>query len=830
MPTRWVLGLRDHLHPLCFVPLIVIIMTWPTFVRIFDADEFWLHGGQRDRWLDMWNAWHVERVLAGQADYYYTDTIFHPAGLSLTFQHIALPHALLLIAFKKFMSVDDAYNALYLLMLCFNALCGYVLIQHLLGDKWIALYGAVVVGLSPHFQQGTTVPDIILIGTFPLAIYCFHRALIDNRWRFAALAGICVGVSAFIGMYTYVITLLTLGIYGFYLSLARWRQAAFWRHLLLFAAVGSLISAFRVFPMIADSAILSEGLQRHQYGLPRSHDVLQYFISTGNPVTEDSLRALFQVPPAETHNNAYLGYINLLFLASAILLRPRWRKLLPWLTALAFFAVLRLGHHLTLHGNEYTNIVLPERVLSDWFPAVFGAFLWQEYYQPGLVLPLAVLACFGLAAILQAKTATVRAAVVLVSTLILMVEFYVPRGEQILDSDGTAYIDWLQTESDDPIKLINLPNEVGNPHYFMYLQTLTGYPHADGFSSRNPQSARSYINNNLLLRRWDNSQNAHCLPHNERTFLTALDRLLEDGFTHVVVHYWLYGEQFIIHSFKDVPATYDDHFVGFYRLRDLRMSCDFSQIELSPFRHFEDSPSVYPGSRSSILSFHPNERIDEDLFAYLESLFSDWRSLAHVYLDDGKPVIQSAGMSIPDLESFARDNQVIYLIYNLRDLESEMLPDLLTFERFNLCHRVEHEDGSVIEHHISRNFFCALVNSSQPLQVDYDNGARIVNASLDIAQDQLALQIMWSNLPTEPHALSLQIFDAEGAKVLGQDAIIDDASLGRYLLDLADLAPGEYVVKLVVYHYESRQSVAGTLSRTGERFGREFMITTFTRT
>ena len=677
MGSRFAATIRNHLHVLLIVPLVVIVMTWPTFARIFDGDEFWLHGGQRDRWLDIWNAWHVERVLAGQADYYYTDTIFHPQGLSLAFQHIALPHALLLIVFNKFMPVDDAYNALYLLVLCFNALCGYVLIQHLLGDKWIALFGAVVVGLSPHFHLGTTVPDIILIGAFPLAIYCFHRALIENRWRFMALAGICVGINAFIGMYTYVITLLTLGIYGFFLSLARWRQAAFWRHLLLFAAVCGLISAFRVFPMIADASILNEGLQRHQYGLPRSHDVLQYFIPTDNPITEDSLRALFQVQPAERHNNAYLGYINLFFLACAILLRPLWRKLLPWLTTLAFFVVLRLGHYLTFHGNEYTNVVLPERVLSDWFPAVFGAFHTQDYYQPGLVVPLAVLACFGLAAILKAKPDPVRVAVVLVSTLILTVEFYVPRGERMLDSDRTAYIDWLQSEPDDPIKLINLPNEVGNPHYFMFLQTLTGYPHAGGFSSRNPQSARTYINNNLLLRRWNNSQNVHCLPRDERTFLTALDRLLEDGFTHVVVHYWLYGEQFINHSFWNVPASYDHGLVRVYRLRDLRLSCDLRQNELAPFGRFAASPSVYPGSRSSILSFHPNESIDEDRFAYLASLFSDWRSLAHLYLDDGKPVIQSAGMSVPDMDSFERDNQVIYLIYNLRDLEAgTMLPDL----------------------------------------------------------------------------------------------------------------------------------------------------------
>ena len=417
----------------------------------------------------------------------------------------------------------------------------------------------------------------------------------------------------------------------------------------------------------------------------------------------------------------------------------------------------------------------------------------------------------------------------LLSTLILSVEFSVSRSALILDPIRTAYIDWLQSETDDHIKLINLPNEVGNPHFFMFLQTLTGYPHADGFSSRNPQSARRYINENLLLRRWDNSQNVHCLPHNERTFLTAIDRLLEAGFSHVIVHNWLYGEQFIIHSFRNIPVAFDDHFVSVYRLRDLRLSCDYGHIELAPYRRFAESPSAIPGSRSAIISFHPSESIDEDLFAYLASLFSDWRSLAHLYLDDGQLIMQNAEESSSDLETFAQENQVIYLIYNRHDTDAATLPNYLTFERFHLCRREEHEDGAVIEQYLSRDFSCELVDTGQALQVDYDNGARLVGASVDRTQDQLLLQIMWSSLPRETHALSLQIFDAEGAKVRGQDAIIDDVSLGRYLVDLADLEPGAYAVKLVVYNYESRRSVSGKVSATGERFAREFLITTFSQ-
>ena len=820
---------RNHWQALLIVPLVIIAMTWPLLPRIFDRGEFWLHGGQHDRWLDIWNAWHVERVLAGQADYYFSDTIFHPAGLNLAFQHIALPHALLFIVFDKFMPADDAYNLLYLLTLLFNAFGGYLLIQHLTEDKLTATFGAAVLGLSPHFVQGTTVPDIILIGTFPLALYCFQRSLVETRLRFAALAGFCAGITAFIGMYTYVITLLALGIYGVFLAWGRWRRAEFWSQLLLFCAVCAPISLLRVYPMVADATVYAEGLQGYGYGMSRSSDVLRYIIPTGNPVTEDFLRAVFQVAPAERHNNGYLGYINLFLLACAIFYQPRWRRLAPWLAMLAFFAVLRLGDYFSFFGGEYPNIVLPERILSDWFPAVFGAINWHEYYQPGVIVPLAALACFGLAAILRSRPPAVRVAVVLLAIIIAGVEFYVPRDGRVITPDKTAYIGWLQSEADDSIKLINLPREVGNPHYFLYTQTLTGYPQADGFSSRNPQAGRSYIKGNMLLRAWDNSRSVHCLPHNERLYLAALDQLLDDGFTHVVVHNWLYGDQFVMPSFRGVPAAYNDGFVRVYRLPDLRQSCKSRQIELPRFSRFAESPAV-PGLRASILSFHPSDSIDADLFTYLNSLFSDWRSLLHLYLDAGEAVMQSASEPFADFDAFGKDNQIIYALYNNRGADAAALQAHAPLEEFNLCQRDEYEDGAVIEHYLSREFSCALIASSQPLQADYDNGARLMNALADLKQDRLDVQLAWRQLPAEPHSVSLQVFDSAGVKALGQDSTIGNAPLSRYAIDVSALAPGDYAVKLIVYNFASRQSAPGVIKATGDRFERELEIAAITRT
>ena len=195
MPVRWISGLRNHAHVLLIVPLVVIVMTWPTFARVFDGDEFWLHTAHGDLWLRIWDAWHIKNVFAGQAELFYTDSMFHPQGLSLAFVHYSLPHALLFIALNNFLPADNVYNLLFMMILCFNAYCTYPLILHLLGDKWIALFGAVVVTVSVPFLFESTIPDLIMIGTIPLSTYFFHRHFGENRWIFAALAGLCAGAN-----------------------------------------------------------------------------------------------------------------------------------------------------------------------------------------------------------------------------------------------------------------------------------------------------------------------------------------------------------------------------------------------------------------------------------------------------------------------------------------------------------------------------------------------------------------------------------------------------------------------------------------------------------
>ena len=114
--------MRRHLHCLIIVPLFVIVMTWPAFIRVFDSDEFWLHTKHADAYTSFWVTWHLEKVLAGEADLYYTDAMYHPQGTSLAYQHHEMPHSLLFSLLKRALPADDAYNLLFLLTICFNAL------------------------------------------------------------------------------------------------------------------------------------------------------------------------------------------------------------------------------------------------------------------------------------------------------------------------------------------------------------------------------------------------------------------------------------------------------------------------------------------------------------------------------------------------------------------------------------------------------------------------------------------------------------------------------------------------------------------------------------
>ena len=113
----------------------------------------------------------------------------------------------------------------------------------------------------------------------------------------------------------------------------------------------------------------------------------------------------------------------------------------------------------------------------------------------------------------------------------------------------------------------------GNSKFYGFHQTLSGLPHVEGLASRTPPAAYGYIEANYLLREWRGNASVVCAQSNLGEFTGALDQLIDDGFTYVVVHRSRVAHDTIQGSYIDITPAYEDDYVRIYLVDTFRKSC-----------------------------------------------------------------------------------------------------------------------------------------------------------------------------------------------------------------------------------------------------------------
>ncbi len=565
---------RNHLHFIVIVGILTAAVTWPTVWRVFDTSVFWLPTNSNDVWMKLWDAWYFKSLIAGHADFYFTDLLFYPNGVSLAYHNFNVPHMIAFSGLQAVMPASNAFNLISLLIIFSTALSAYVYLYYLLKDKWVSLFGAVVFGLSGYVVGRAAQPDVSWIATLPLALYFFHRGIDEKRWLFIGISGALTGLTAFIGMYIYVCLLLTLGLYILRFARSRWRTRHFWMRIALLFFITGAISIVRIYPMTADSRDLEAALNKN-YGRERENDLLRYFINYEHPIVSE-LIAMGAVPFEKPGrwNTSYLGYVPLLLIGFGIFKITHRRKMLPWLLLILPFLTLRLGSVLRINSQDFPGIFLPKHYLDEIFPAIFEGFYDLSHFQIGVLLPLAMLSCYGLMTLLKSVSAQRRTRIILICIALVAFEYCRLPTERIVTDEETAFLDWLRLEEDqDSIRLINLPMSRDDSKHYLFYQTLSGYPQVEGLASRTPPKAYQYIKNNLLLNAWRKESSIQCTLSNQGEYLLALDDLADDGFSHIVFHHTLEYAEYLAGSFLDVLPSYEDEFASIYRLEDLRGSC-----------------------------------------------------------------------------------------------------------------------------------------------------------------------------------------------------------------------------------------------------------------
>lgn len=820
--------IRRHLPFPVIVPLLIIIMTWPTIVYVFEGETFAVPTRNTDVWQKLWDVWHGEQFLAGRTSFYHSDAMFYPGGVSLAYENFSLPHMLSVALLRVILPTSSAFNLTYLLIVFAVALSGYVYMNYLFRDRWLATMGAVVFGLSQHVTAHAAHPDVNLIVSFPLAAYFFQRAITESRRKHLLACGVIVGFTAFLSLYIFVCLLITLALIILYYARERWRDLRYWRWLLFLGFVILLFSAGRILPMLAGTEDLASAIGKNTTQ-ERGTDLLSYFVNYRHPLTTPPLKALFGAgsPFYEPHTS-YLGYLPLALIIIGFFRADCRRKLLPWFALALPFLLLRLGSVLQVDGQQFNHIVLPKSLLADLLPPLFSPFHATDHFQMGILLPWAVMSCYGLKSLLASRPSHQRALITLAVIAVIAFEYYETTAMRALPDEQVAFIDWLRQEgAEGAPRVINLPMGRQPSKLYGFYQSLTGFPQVEGLTGRTPPAAYDTIDVNFLLSAWRGGDSAHCFPPHQSIYIDALNQLRDDGFTHVVWHHWIREDASIASSFIDAQSAYSDDYARVFRLEDLRQNCDLpnsvSPAALEHLRSIKSSPAIVPQSGSAILSILPAAGQNN------AALFG-LRQYASLTLADGGVARQTGAEDEADVDRLLAGNSVILLVYNPGTSEADAIANYRAWlaDRFQSCRRLSETEDAIVEYFLDAAFPCELAFSAAPLAVRYDNGIQLGNLLAQVRDGALDLHLLWTRPPVDAHAFSIQFIDADGARAGGEDFVIGLEPLAHHRIDTSSLTAGDYQVKMILYDYGSGASVSGTVSASQARFDRALEITNMT--
>lgn len=833
LKSRIVKLLWEHRLVLVIVTLLTLVVTYPTISYVLRPDVFWLPGDNFDVFIKYWDVWYGRQFLTGQADRFYTDLMFYPKGLSLNYHPFFIPQIIVVNALSVFLPVSNAISLTFLLITATCAFSSYVYLLWMFKDKWVALFGAVVFGFSPHVVGHPYHPDIASLATVPLALYCFHRGLRERRALLTILAGLLTGLTTVISLYMYVCIVIMLGFFVCAFAISRLRDRRFWLDVLLLFLAIAVFSIWRVYPLVAGPEDIDEVAAWHDERESRS-DALSYFINYRNPFI-GPLAETVMVFPTGGHisTTSYLGYLPLALIFFGLFAHATRRRMLPWAFLCAVFLVMRLGSHLNVNGTMYPDIMLPKYYLDQILPAAFESFWEVDNFMMGALLPFAVLTCFGLAAIRKRFAIAAKPVFILALIALVAVEYWMPVQGRVISDKQIAYLDWIKRD-DEPqdIRLINLPMGRRNSKLYNLYQALSGFPQAEGAISRTPEGAYDYIRANFLLNAWYDRRPVHCDTPDRGAYMAGLSQLEQDGFSHIVFHRQRQNWPEVRESFQGITPSYFDEFVSVYRMQDLRGSCprQLDNVQKFAFAYAEalKESSILDERPASVIIFPPSAQANDYFMRYLR-VYSEIDAAVVTVTSDEQGSINIQHSDLPDSAIDLEQYNAVWLVNDYAEFNAEQTVGYQEWftKRFKFCARFHEDERTTFDTYIRINYPCAAVDGRRPEEIRYDSGVLLHYASFDVLANKVRIYLAWTNNSNDTMAYSIQFVDEDGNKALQVDDVIYRQLLAVPEVETSALLAGSYSVQLIVYDFETRVSQGGVIADTAERFERELQLGRF---
>ncbi len=566
-PLNW---LRHHGLVILAYLLTTLVMTYPIITNL---DGSWLAKRDIDTFVKIWDIWWLKQQAIPGESLVYTDLLFHPEGLDLSFHSISWTVAVgsWLLAFV----VDQivAYNLTILFAVFTTALAAYLLIYTLLRDRAAAWLGGLIYSFAPyHIAHTAGHPDLVHLAPIPLAVLLIIIAIANSSMMAAAGSALMIGLAAYTSLYIMDFALLTTLPVLVYLALFknRWHDGRFWQIILFFGALTLLFLAPRLVPIFRSPEALAFAIESKYEASIKQTDLLAFIVpSQFNPIFAPFVTGKADSFKMNEDWPAYLGVIPLLLSAVALTWKKRRSEVLFWFVMGLVFALLSLGPILRFNGQVYEAIRLPANYLT-WFPPV-RAVARPDYFVLALLLPLAVCAAYGFSRILEAlaEHKITKSGLVLGLSLLLLFEYWNGPYPGIPTTVNPFYRQ-LAGEEDD-FALIELPMGRNESKSYLYYQTVHQKPIVEGLSGRIPADAYQYIAGNALLARWRHSVPLNCSEGVPEAIQAALAQLEASGFRYVIVHHEEDGAMLDVYAdYLTAPPVYQDSELAAYLLSDIR--------------------------------------------------------------------------------------------------------------------------------------------------------------------------------------------------------------------------------------------------------------------
>ena len=619
---RW----QIHLLVLAGYILFALVLTWPVAARL----DTHVPGDGADDPPLTWNLWWVQDALLDQGtNPFDCDYLFYPLGINLAFYTLTVLNGLLSIPLQAVAGLIPATNLLLLSSFVLSGYGTFLLAQYVLSRHagverreraagLIALLPAFGAGLLYAFASSKLAYaalgqwNIASSQWIPFYVLCLLRMGDQpRRWRYPLLAALFLLFQAYAELTYASFLVLFTALWALWQVASSFRSANLWRLVGNLVLIGGIfvagllpVLAMMVPDLLAEGDIFVEG---GGFADAFSADLLGFAVPTMYHPLFGSLVERFGFDHT-VGQHLYLGYS---VLALAVLGAAwAWRRspaVKFWTLSTVIFWLMTLGPSLRVNGTD-SGIPLPFALVAQL--PFFKGNRYPSRYSVLLVLSLALLVAFGLAAIVRHRERATRQAPgpalrvgggILLAGLILfehlciplpMSDMKVPSIYQSIADDMPG--DW--TLLDLPVAWRNGFRVTGTQHpiimFQQYYQTVHGKRILAGNTSRNPPLKFQYFAEAPVINTIIALETGHAIDASviEQDRALAADVLRFFYIQAIVAHPEHTGPEMVPYLESTMPVACSEEDAGLV----------FCQVDLPPW---PERWIVTPGDALSRLSY-----------------------------------------------------------------------------------------------------------------------------------------------------------------------------------------------------------------------------------